>query len=63
MMVIVLSNIKEELYDNVIPSEQPEVMLEALELLDNVGEIKHYLKETGMSSEFLKSYLVLNYQI
>ncbi len=46
--------IKEELYDNVIPSEQPEVMLEALELLDNVGEIKHYLKETGMSSEFFE---------
>ena len=45
---------KEELYDKDIPSERPEVMQEALELLDSVGEIRHYLKETGMSSEFFE---------
>ena len=54
---------KEELYDKEIPLEKPEVMQEALELLDNVGEIRQYLKETGMSSEFferLSGYKISN---
>lgn len=45
---------KEELYDTDIPAEQPEVMYEALELLDKVGEINHYLRKTGMSSSFFE---------
>ena len=43
-----------DIYDKEIPLEKPEVMQEALELLDNVGEIRQYLKETGMSSEFFE---------
>jgi len=54
---------KQELYDQSIAIEKPEIIKEALSLLDSIGEIKHYIDDNGMTISFfedLSGYVPIN---